>query len=101
MTLKGRQNHYNVKFLKGYGFSIRQKNNQIVLTNGKDPFSESQSIESYFIPQFPYEKGQKRCNSCDIYVEWDGFFCPCCGMKLRVAPRHKKWKEKVLNFSRI
>ncbi len=46
----------NIKFLKGYGFSIRQKNNQIILTNGKNPFSESQSIESYFIPQFPYEK---------------------------------------------
>jgi len=48
-----------------------------------------------------YEKGQKRCNSCDIYMEWDGFFCPCCGYKLRTAPRHQKWKEKVLNFSRI
>ncbi len=48
-----------------------------------------------------YAKGQKRCNSCDIYIEWDGFFCPCCGMRLRVAPRHQKYKEKVLNFSRI
>jgi len=46
-----------------------------------------------------YVKGQKRCNSCDIYIEWDGFFCPCCGMRLRVAPRHQKYKEKVLNFS--
>jgi len=23
MTLKGKHNHYNVKFLKGYGFSVR------------------------------------------------------------------------------
>ncbi len=48
-----------------------------------------------------YGKGQKRCNSCDIFVECDGFYCPCCGSRLRVAPRHSKWKEKVLNFSRI
>jgi len=45
--------------------------------------------------------GQKRCNSCDIFVEWNGVFCPCCGMKLRVTPRNRKWKEKILNFSRI
>jgi len=48
-----------------------------------------------------YAKGQKRCNSCDVYIEWDGLFCPCCGSRLRVAPRHRKWKQKVLNFSRI
>jgi len=49
-----------------------------------------------------YEAGQKRCNSCDIYTEWNGFWCPCCGgVRLRVAPRHRKLKEKVLNFSRI
>ncbi|KAG2474526.1 MAG: hypothetical protein NPMRTH4_360012 [Nitrosopumilales archaeon] len=48
-----------------------------------------------------YGKGQKRCNGCDVYVERDGFFCPCCGHRLRVAPRHGKLKEKVLNFSRI
>ena len=48
-----------------------------------------------------YVKGQKRCNSCDIYIEWNGFFCPCCGYRLRAAPRSKKYKEKVLDFSRI
>ena len=48
-----------------------------------------------------YVIGQKRCNSCAIFVEWDGIFCPCCRLKLRVTPRNKKWKEKVLNFSRM
>ena len=48
-----------------------------------------------------YQVGQKRCNICDVYLEWEGLFCPCCGVKLRVAPRQKKWKQKVLNFSRI
>ncbi len=31
MTLKGKHNHYNVKFLKGYGFSVRVKDSKIVL----------------------------------------------------------------------
>ena len=48
-----------------------------------------------------YVKGQKRCNSCDVYIEWDGLYCPCCGVRLRVAPRHRKLKEKVLKISRI
>jgi len=30
MTLKGKQNHYNIKFLKGYGFSISVKDNLFV-----------------------------------------------------------------------
>jgi len=48
-----------------------------------------------------YVKGQKRCNSCDIFIEWNGLWCPCCGMRLRVSPRHRKLKEKVLKISRI
>ena len=31
MTLKGKQNHYNVRFLKGYDFSINVKDSKIVL----------------------------------------------------------------------
>lgn len=30
MTAKGKTNHYNVKFLKGYGFSINLKDNRII-----------------------------------------------------------------------
>lgn len=33
MTLKGKKNHYNVKFLKGYGFLVNVKDNKIVLKN--------------------------------------------------------------------
>ena len=49
-----------------------------------------------------YAIGQKRCQICDLFI-WveDKVFCPCCGVKLRAAPRNKKWKEKVLNYSRI
>ena len=31
MALKGNHNHYNVKFLKGYGFSISVKDSKIIL----------------------------------------------------------------------
>ena len=37
MTLKGGTNHYNIKFLKGYGFSINVKDLlQLLLWCGDD-----------------------------------------------------------------
>lgn len=55
MTLKGEKNHYNVKFLKGYGHSISVKDSKIILKNCSDPFSEPQ-IESWHVKNMPYEK---------------------------------------------
>ena len=46
MTLKGKKNHYNIKFLKGYGFSVNVKNNKIVLKNAYDPFNKPEVEES-------------------------------------------------------
>jgi hypothetical protein len=43
-----------------------------------------------------YAVGQKRCQNCEIFVEWDGVSCPCCGRQLRTLPRSKKGKEKYL-----
>ena len=40
MTQIGQHSHYNVKFLKGYGFSVCVKNNKLVLKNNYDPFKE-------------------------------------------------------------
>ena len=45
MTLRGKKNHYNVKFLKGYGFSINVKDSKIVLKNTSDPFKEPEIEE--------------------------------------------------------
>ena len=56
MTLRGKQNHYNVKFLSGYGLSISLKDNKIVLKNGTYPYSEVAAKEEWFITQLPYEK---------------------------------------------
>jgi len=56
MTLRGKQNHYNVKLLSGYGLSVKLKNNRIVLTDGYNPFTNKRQEEKWFITQLPYEK---------------------------------------------
>jgi hypothetical protein len=42
-----------------------------------------------------YATGQKRCQVCEIFVNWDGLWCPCCGYRLRTKPRNLKFKEKL------
>lgn len=43
----------------------------------------------------PFAQGAKYCKRCGkpeeegIYIKWEGLFCPCCGLKLRVKARHK------------
>jgi len=54
-TQKGKHNHYNVKFLKGYGFSIKVKDNKLVFKDTHDPFKEPE-IEEHYITNLPYEK---------------------------------------------
>jgi len=55
VTLRGQKNHYNVKFLKGYGHSISVKNSKIILKDCHDPFSEPDK-EEWFVKNMPYEK---------------------------------------------
>ncbi len=42
--------------------------------------------------------GQKRCQVCHIFIDWEGIFCPCCGYKLRVTPRNRKLKQTFRNL---
>jgi len=44
-----------------------------------------------------YASGQKRCQICEIFINWDGKWCPCCGYRLRQKPRNLKYKEKLKN----
>jgi hypothetical protein len=37
-----------------------------------------------------YHGGKKYCRRCEVYFLHDGFFCPCCGMRLRVSPVNKR-----------
>jgi len=53
-----------------------------------------------------YASGQKRCNTCEIFLNWDGHWCPCCGKLLRSKPRDGELKRKTLaktfqNYSQI
>ncbi|MBA4451768.1 MAG: hypothetical protein ACE5Q4_00480 [Nitrosopumilus sp.] len=41
-----------------------------------------------------YANGQKRCQYCEIFIQWDGLFCPCCTRRLRCGPRSRQGKEK-------
>lgn len=50
-----KRNHYNVKFLKGYGHSISVKDSKIILKNCADPFSPPE-IESWAVNRMPYSK---------------------------------------------
>ena len=45
-----------IKVLKGYGVSISLKDNQILLKDGKNPFSGEQDKEAWFVSKIPYDK---------------------------------------------
>ena len=55
LSLQSKRNHYNVKFLKGYGHSISVKNSKIILKSNHDPFSKPET-EEWFVKNMPYEK---------------------------------------------
>ena len=39
--------------------------------------------EYYKIPKTLPHADKGLCRECGIFVLWVGFFCPCCGTKLR------------------
>ncbi|MGI0093340.1 MAG: CRISPR-associated endonuclease Cas1, partial [Nitrosotalea sp.] len=55
MIVKETSRNYNIKILKGYGFSISVKDSKIVLKNCSDPFKEPE-VESWYVNNMPYEK---------------------------------------------
>ena len=42
-----------------------------------------------------YATGQKRCQVCEMFLNWNGLWCPCCGYRLRTKPRNIKYKAKL------
>jgi hypothetical protein len=48
-----------------------------------------------------YASGQKRCQICEIFIKWDGLWCPCCGYRLRTKPRNLKYKAKLRSREEI
>ena len=45
-----------------------------------------------------YGLGQKRCQICEVFIQWDGIWCPCCGCRLRHKPKNRKFKEMLLKI---
>ena len=42
-----------------------------------------------------YQNGQRRCQICELFMSWEGLWCPCCGYRLRTKPRNSKYKAKL------
>jgi hypothetical protein len=42
-----------------------------------------------------YASGQKRCQVCEIFLNWEGIWCPCCGYRVRTRPRGQKFKARL------
>ena len=40
-----------------------------------------------------YRNGYRRCQICNVFIKWDGVYCPCCGMHLRTKARGYGRKE--------
>ena len=43
-----------------------------------------------------YELGHKRCSKCQIFLDWDGIFCPCCNVILRTRPKNTFGRHQYL-----
>ena len=52
--------------------------------------------EKSFDGKSRYEAGQKRCNVCAVFLNYNGVRCPCCGCKLRTNPRSTKLRRSML-----
>lgn len=48
-----------------------------------------------------YKLGQKRCSYCEIFIEWKGFRCPCCGTILRLGTRSAAGKKRNNNVKKL
>jgi len=43
-----------------------------------------------------YVQGQKRCTQYELFIQWEGLWCTCCGCLLKSKPRAKKSKQLLV-----
>ena len=48
-----------------------------------------------------YKAGQRRCSVCEIYIKWEGRWCPCCGLTLRTKPRNTKDRQNLQEMTLV
>lgn len=41
-----------------------------------------------------YSLGAKYCSGCDVFLDWEGRRCPCCGVQLRCKARGSRCRKK-------
>jgi len=46
-------------------------------------------------PRRRYSAGHKRCAMCEVFIKWEGVWCPCCGSKLRTKPKNTVDRRRV------
>ncbi|MDE1867708.1 MAG: hypothetical protein KGI08_08395 [Thaumarchaeota archaeon] len=46
-----------------------------------------------------YLSGKKHCSICEINIQWEGLWCPCCGYRLRSKPRASKDKQRYAEIN--
>jgi hypothetical protein len=82
----------------GYAVEI-QKENEIIKMVCKGICVRHKAMKPIGIGR--YSTGQKRCQICEIFLKWDGLWCPCCGYRLRTKPRNLKYKAKLRSRKEI
>ena len=40
------------------------------------------------------ETEYKRCSTCYICIKWEGVYCPCCSIRLKVSPRNNGSRKR-------
>ncbi|WP_316506037.1 hypothetical protein [Nitrosopumilus sp.] len=48
-----------------------------------------------------YETGQKRCSQCEIFINWEGKYCPCCGSPLRTRPKGTNTRNRLTMLQQV
>ncbi|MDH3657087.1 MAG: hypothetical protein OEM77_03020 [Nitrosopumilus sp.] len=48
-----------------------------------------------------YAIGQKRCSQCDIFVNWEGKHCLCCGYALRTKPKGTNTRRRLMVIQEV
>ncbi|MGI9565943.1 MAG: hypothetical protein ACR2LL_02880 [Nitrosopumilus sp.] len=48
-----------------------------------------------------YNAGQKRCSQCEIFINWDGKYCPCCRYVLRTKPKGTQTRHRLMIVQQV
>jgi hypothetical protein len=40
------------------------------------------------------KEGYRRCSKCELFLKYDGIYCPCCSCRMKVSFRNNKARQK-------